>query len=86
MLGFPGKLGMSGDKVWGAYLEGKISDIRDYCETDTLNTFLVYSRFELMRGNLDQTGYETLIQKVKDFLKAQQKPHFEDFLKSWETS
>jgi len=33
MLGFPGKLGMSGDKVWGAYQAGKIKEIRDYCET-----------------------------------------------------
>jgi len=29
MLGFPGKLGMSGDKVWPAYRDGKLKDIRD---------------------------------------------------------
>ena len=40
LLGFPGKLGMSGDKVWEAWLEGGIEQIRNYCETDVLNTFL----------------------------------------------
>ena len=51
MLGFPGKLGMSGDKVWPCWLDGKIQEIRDYCETDVLNTYLVYLSFEFMRGN-----------------------------------
>ena len=27
--------------------------IRDYCETDVLNTYLIYLRFELMRGHLN---------------------------------
>ena len=33
MLGFPGKLGMSGADIWDAYIAGRISEIRDYCET-----------------------------------------------------
>jgi len=86
MLGFPGKLGMSGDKVWDAFLDGKIKDIRDYCETDTLNTYLVYCRFELMRGNLDQAGYESRLGLVKEFLKNQEQKHFDDFLNAWEGS
>ena len=45
LLGFPGKLGMSGAKVWDKYREGGIGEIRDYCETDVLNTWLVYLRF-----------------------------------------
>ena len=31
LLGYPGKLGMSGDKVWDSYLGGGIGQIRDYC-------------------------------------------------------
>src|SRR5690606_27870364 len=42
LLGLPGKLGMSGDKVWDAWLDGRLDLIRDYCETDVLNTFLIY--------------------------------------------
>jgi len=30
MLGFPGKMGMSGAKVWDSYQAGEIGGIRDY--------------------------------------------------------
>src|SRR5204863_166210 len=38
LLGFPGKMGMSGHRVWEYYQAGKIGEIRHYCETDVLNT------------------------------------------------
>ena len=31
LCGFPGKMGMSGAKVWEAYQQGQIKEIRDYC-------------------------------------------------------
>jgi len=83
MLGFPGKLGMDGSKVWEAYQDGKLSEIRDYCETDVLNTFLVYLRFELIRGSLDPAGYENEVQRVRELLKVEDKPHWQDFLAAW---
>jgi predicted PolB exonuclease-like 3'-5' exonuclease len=83
MLGFPGKLGMDGSKVWDAYQAGKLSEIRDYCETDVLNTYLVYLRFELIRGNLDQTGYDKEILRVRDYLTSENRPHFRAFLNAW---
>lgn len=83
ILGFPGKLGMSGDKVWETYLNGDIKAIRDYCETDVLNTYLVYLRFELLRGNLDQKAYEQECELVRDTLKTENKPHFSQFLSAW---
>ncbi|MDX1694824.1 MAG: 3'-5' exonuclease, partial [Ketobacteraceae bacterium] len=52
LLGFPGKMGMSGARVWDAFQEGDIKGIRDYCETDVLNTWLVYLRFLLMKATL----------------------------------
>jgi predicted PolB exonuclease-like 3'-5' exonuclease len=48
MLGFPGKMGMSGSKVWEQFAAGQIKEIRDYCETDVLNTYCVFLRFELI--------------------------------------
>ena len=50
LFGFPGKLGMDGGKVWEAWQGGQIADIRDYCETDVINTYLVYNRFRRLRG------------------------------------
>ena len=83
MLGFPGKLGMDGSKVCDAYLAGKLESIRNYCETDVLNTYLIFLRFELMRGKLLQSEYKKKCQQVKNFLSETNKPHFSEFLKQW---
>ena len=83
MLGFPGKLGMSGDKVWSRFREGAIGEIRDYCETDVLNTWLVYLRFEYMRGNLDDAFLKREYALVRTTLEKLDKPHLNEFLAAW---
>ena len=87
LLGFPGKMGMSGSKVWQAYLDGELKAIRDYCETDVLNTFLVYLRFQLMRGQLSHDRYFSELEQLKRYLAEQsaseQKPHLAQFLSQW---
>lgn len=83
MLGFPGKMGMSGDKVWDAFQAGDLAGIRNYCETDVLNTFLVYLRFELMRGRITPGEYEAECRLVRDYLARENKPHFSEFLANW---
>jgi len=83
MIGLPGKLGMDGSKVWDAFQAGRLGDIRDYCETDVVNTFLIYLRFELLRGTLDADGYAREVQRVRDALKADPRPHWVAFLNAW---
>ncbi len=83
LLGFPGKMGMSGAKVWDYYQEGRIADIRNYCETDVLNTYLVYLRFQLINGNLNQDEYQQETELVRSTLKDENKPHFNEFLENW---
>ena len=83
LLGFPGKLGMDGSKVWDAYHAGQVADIRDYCETDVANTYLVYLRFQLMRGALTREQYEREIALVRDTLAGIDAPHWQQFLEAW---
>ncbi len=83
LLNLPGKLGMSGDKVWDCWLEGGIAEIRNYCETDVLNTFLVYLRFQLMRGQLTREQYMQENQRIRDYLREQTQVHFQEFLAAW---
>ena len=83
MLGFPGKLGMSGDKVWPCWLDGGIDEIRNYCETDVLNTYLVYLRFEFMRGNIDAVGLEKEYNLVRSTLQSMDQEHLNQFLDAW---
>ena len=68
LMGYPGKLGMDGSAVWQAWQDGRIAEIRDYCETDVVNTYLVYLRFERMRGHLDAAAWAAEVQVVRDAL------------------
>jgi hypothetical protein len=83
MLGLPGKLGMDGSKVWEAYQAGRLNEIRNYCETDVLNTYLVYLRFELLRGNLDPAGYDQECGRLRAMLSAESRPHLQMFAQAW---
>lgn len=84
MCGFPGKMGMSGSKVWDCYQEGKLEAIRNYCETDVLNTYLVFLRYELMRGHKTRDAYESECGKLRELLQAENKPHLTEFLHAWQ--
>lgn len=83
MLGFPGKMGMSGAKVWDEFQAGNIEGIRNYCETDVLNTWLVYLRFALIRGELSESAYEDECELVRSALEESSKPHLTEFLNAW---
>ncbi|MDO4642960.1 MAG: 3'-5' exonuclease [Cardiobacteriaceae bacterium] len=83
LCGFPGKLAMDGSAVQERYERGDIKGIRQYCETDVLNTYLVYLRFELMRGNLTSANYQYCVEEVETFLQEQDSPHWQAFLQAW---
>lgn len=83
MLGLPGKLGMDGSQVWSYFLEGKLEAIRNYCETDVLNTYLIYLRFELIRGKLTPETYKKECAYTREYISQVKKPHFEEFIKTW---
>jgi hypothetical protein len=84
LLGFPGKLGFSGDQVWDRYLAGGLADVRRYCETDVLNTFLIYLRFQFLRGRLDRAELDAELERVRALLRASTEPHHGEFLRAWE--
>jgi len=83
LIGFPGKLGMDGSQVWGAYQEGRLREIRSYCETDAANTYLVYLRFQLLRGAFDATQYRREVELLRDALARSAEPHWREFLEAW---
>jgi predicted PolB exonuclease-like 3'-5' exonuclease len=85
LLGLPGKLGMSGAQVWSAYLEGRLADIRNYCETDVVNTYLVFLRFQAMRGALSRDELTTQCDLVRNTLARSDAPHWREFLSRWKS-
>jgi hypothetical protein len=86
LLGFPGKLGFSGDQVWDAYLAGQLLAVRRYCETDALNTYLIYLRFQFLRARLDRTALEAELARLRTLLRTSLEPHHAEFLKAWEAA
>ena len=83
MLGFPGKLGMSGADVWEVFRGGGIAKIRAYCETDALNTYLVYLKWEQVRGGLDADGFTRECDLVRESLAQSEREHLHEFLAAW---
>ncbi|MBZ0132034.1 MAG: 3'-5' exonuclease [Rhodocyclaceae bacterium] len=84
LMGLPGKLGMDGGAVWGAWQEGRIDEVRDYCETDVVNTFLVYLRFQQMRGALTAKAHAAELKVVRSALEGLKQPHWQAFLAAWD--
>jgi len=48
VLGKPGKMSTKGDEVYDIFLEGRISDINDYCIHDVLDTYFVFLRTRVL--------------------------------------
>jgi predicted PolB exonuclease-like 3'-5' exonuclease len=78
VMGLPGKPGgMSGAEVEKFYRDGRIREIADYCESDVVNTYRVWLRYELFRGRLSDDQFQASEASLMDFIKARAntKPH-----------
>jgi len=84
LLGLPGKLGFDGSQVWDAWLVGDLAGIRNYCETDVLNTWLIYLRFAQLRGVLSRERHAEELQRVQEYLAAGTETHLGAFLRAWQ--
>mgnify|MGYP000040968453 CR=1 len=84
-LGFAGKFGVDGSMVADMIDEGKIDDVRNYCETDVLNTYLVYLRWQLHTGTLTQTSYNAAVADLISYIDAEKaaRPYLGDFMEAW---
>ncbi len=85
ILGIPGKFGVDGSQVSAMVDTGRLQDVRDYCETDVLNTYLVYLRVMQHRGVLEEKDYQHAIEQLHVYLQqdAVQRPHLLAFADAW---
>ncbi|NBS62982.1 MAG: 3'-5' exonuclease [Betaproteobacteria bacterium] len=85
LCGFPGKLGMDGSQVWPAWQAGHIAEIRNYCETDVANTWLLFCRFQLLRGHWSPERYQEEIALTRGALAglAAEHEHWRQFVAAW---
>jgi predicted PolB exonuclease-like 3'-5' exonuclease len=83
VMGLPGKPdGISGADVEKFYGEGRIREIAEYCESDVVNTYRVWLRYELFRGRLSHADFEGSEACLIEFIKARgnTKPHLADLM------
>ena len=71
IMGLPGKPdGIDGAEVERYFREGKIKEISEYCETDVVNTYRVWLRYELFLGRLSEKSFEASERDVGEFIEA----------------
>jgi 3'-5' exonuclease len=78
VMGLTGKPNsISGGDVEKYYREGRIREIADYCETDVVNTYRVWLRYELFRGRLTEAAFQVSEASLVEFirLRSNVKPH-----------
>jgi 3'-5' exonuclease len=86
LSGFPGKIGMDGAEVSAAYRDGKIDRIRSYCETDVMNTYLVYLRFQQLRGALVAETYGAEVSLARERIASYPQAHWREFMAAWDAN
>jgi len=68
MAGVPGKYDVSGDQVFELFHQGEISKIREYCQSDVLNTYWLYLKYELLKGTLTLEDYYRFLSTMREKL------------------
>jgi predicted PolB exonuclease-like 3'-5' exonuclease len=60
----------------------RIKEVADYCETDIVNTYRVWLRYELFQGKLTPIQFQLSEQTLAEFIKARgnTKPHLIDLI------
>lgn len=78
VLGLAGKPdGVDGGDVAAFVKVGRIAEVAAYCETDVVNTYRVWLRYELFRGALRPDEFRRSEAALADFIRARlgEKPH-----------
>jgi predicted PolB exonuclease-like 3'-5' exonuclease len=82
-MGMSGKPdGIRGGDVARYCLDGRIKEVADYCETDIVNTYGVWLRYELFRGRLTTAAFESSKTNLAEFIRSRgnAKPHLVDLI------
>ncbi|MET3413778.1 hypothetical protein ABIC30_004968 [Methylobacterium sp. 1030] len=87
-LGLPGKPGTSGADVADLVAAGDLGRVRDYCESDALNTYALFLRYGFASGRMDAALHDDAVDDLAAYLAAErrERPHLGSFLDTWRQS
>lgn len=85
VMGLPGKFGVDGSKVSDMFDAGETDAIKYYCETDVLNTYLVYLRQQQHMGILSTENYNTEVENLLTFIEenTKERAYLAEFGEAW---
>jgi 3'-5' exonuclease len=89
VMGLRGKLdGIAGADVERYYRERRIAEVAANSETDVVNTYRVWLRYELFRGRLSEYGLQVSEANLSDYggSHSNTKPHLAFFSCSFQSS
>ncbi|PAF54230.1 3'-5' exonuclease [Helicobacter sp. 13S00482-2] len=71
MLNIPGKYDMSGDQVYKIFydkemeISQRVAKIDEYCQSDVLNTYWLYLKYELLKGEMILGDYFSILDEFR---------------------
>ena len=71
MVGLPGKYDVHGDQVMELYYAGNLEKIKEYCESDVLNTYWLFLKYELLKGNVVIEDYQRALATMQENLRPE---------------
>jgi predicted PolB exonuclease-like 3'-5' exonuclease len=70
VIGLPGKpTDIDAGEVEKFFREGRIQEIAEYCESDVVNTYRVWLRYELFRGRLNDASFQASEANLIEYLR-----------------
>ncbi len=83
IFNLPGKIDVDGSAVYGLHKAGKTHEIRDYCELDVINTYLLYLIYSHHGGITSLDNHEKSKESLIEFIQSHPKDNFSKFINSW---
>jgi hypothetical protein len=86
LIGKPGKMNVEGHMVQDMHADGHRQEISDYCRCDVLDTYFVFLRCAVLRGETTLDREQAIIQQAKRWLEeqAEARPVYRRYLDDWQ--
>lgn len=87
MVGLPGKYDVHGNEVMNLFYQNEFEKIHEYCESDALNTYMLFLKYEWIKSNISEEDYVNFLSCMQEFLREKKanRSYIEAFIKACES-
>ena len=65
LLGLDGEDNRNNRQIWESYAAKEFDQLDSYCESNAINTYQIYLRYQLTHGAIDEVSYNTLMDQFE---------------------